>query len=528
MTKKQKGKHIHLVGIGGSGISAIAQVLLGRGFRVSGSDQRLTPRTADLYAEGATIYKGHRASNITGAHMVVVSAAIPDDNEEVVAARRQGIPILTRSDLLGSLMNKNVGIAVAGTHGKTTTAGMIAQILLEAETDPTVIIGGMLAALGGNGRAGKGKHFVLEADEYERMFLGLRPSIGVVTNVDYDHPDSYPTAAAYQQAFADFVKLLPAGGCLVACAEHATAVELLKLKSDITRFAYGIGYPITPTPGLELLLAQDVEPNGHGGCDFTVEYNLEEIGTISLQVPGEHNVSNALAATAVALHEKIPFETIARALANFEGVGRRFDVRGEVGGITVVDDYAHHPVEIATTLAAARMRYPDKRLLAVWQPHTFSRIKLLREEFNRCFEDADAVLVLDVYASRETDTLGLTGAGIAEGVAHGRVRHVGTLDEATSFLLDHLKAGDVMVTLNAGDAHTIGEGVLNGLRERGHYSIEEEVTLDMNEDEKKNTPKDEKEKPIKLDATAAQVRRLVDRLKNKPESGQDAGAQKPS
>ncbi|MCA9982045.1 MAG: UDP-N-acetylmuramate--L-alanine ligase, partial [Anaerolineales bacterium] len=358
MEKKQKfGKHIHLVGIGGTGLSAIARVLLGRGFKVTGSDQALTQRTADLYAAGAVVYKGHKASNIRGAQLLVVSSAIPPDNPEVAAARTAGIPVLKREDFLGSLMTKQVGIAIAGTHGKTTTAGMIAHIFMEAGLDPSFIVGDDLPSLATNGRAGQGTHFIIEADEYDRMFLGLRPKIGVITNVEYDHPDIYASRDDYVQAFEEFARGLPAGGRLVVCAEDATAVQLLKANDQVQNYAYGIGFPITPMPGLELVLAPDPRPNKEGGMTFVVEKNLEPLGEIVLTIPGEHNVNNALAAVCVALGEDIPFATIAAALHSFTGMKRRFDILGRVGGITIVDDYAHHPTEIEATLAAARLRY---------------------------------------------------------------------------------------------------------------------------------------------------------------------------
>lgn len=532
MAKKQKGKHIHLVGIGGTGISAIARVLLDRGFRVSGSDQVLTKRTADLYAAGADIFKGHKASHITGAQMVVVSSAIPDDNPEIRAAKEAGIPVLKRADLVGSLMTNNVGIAVAGTHGKTTTAGMIAQILLEMEADPTIIMGDTLPKLGSNGQAGKGRHFLVEADEYDQMFLGLRPKIGVVTNIEFDHPDSYASAEAYRRAFTEFVKQIPDSGRLVICAEDAGAVEMLKVNPKLMRTAYGIGFPITPTPGLTLLLAQDVKPNELGGSDFVVERDMTPLGTIRLQVPGEHNVNNALAAMAVALYEGFDFKVIAKALQEFTGVGRRFEVQGEEHGITVIDDYAHHPTEIKATLAATKQRFPKRRIWAVWQPHTYSRVKALLHDFSNAFADADQVIMLDIYRSRETDTLGLTASGVLKQIKHPNVRHIAELVDAAAYLLNHCQANDVILTLNAGDARNIGEWVLEGLRERAAEVVSSEANK-MGDEEKQQdeTPATgDKDKMFKLDATASQVRRLVDRLKQakKDDDGQAADDNKQS
>ncbi len=504
MDKKQKiGKHIHLVGIGGTGLSAIARVLLGRGFKVTGSDQELTQRTAELYAAGAIVYKGHKAANMRGAQMLVVSSAIPADNPEIMAAREAGIPVLKRDEFLGSLMTKQVGIAIAGTHGKTTTAGMVAHIFIEAGLDPSFIVGDDMPVLESNGQAGQGTHFIIEADEYDRMFLGLRPKVAVITNVEYDHPDIYDSTEAYVEAFEEFVRGLPAGGRLVVCAEDNTAVKLLKTNPNVQNYAYGIGFPITPTPGLELILAPDPRPNAEGGMTFTVEHNLEPLGEISLPIPGEHNVNNALAAVCVALGEGIPFVTIASALHSFTGMKRRFDVLGRVGGITVIDDYAHHPTEIMATLTAARQRYPQERLIAAWQPHTFSRLKALLPAFATCFTKADKVIVLDVFRSREKATAGLSGPEIAQQIKHAQVHYAGDLATAQSYLLDALQAGDVLLLLNAGDARLVGQWIVDSLREERGDEIVATTAVDT------ATSHDKK---LGLDATLSQVQRLVARL----------------
>lgn len=517
MEKKQKsGKHIHLVGIGGTGLSAIARVLLGRGFKITGSDQELTQRTADLYAAGAVVYKGHKAANISGAQMLVVSSAIPADNPELVAAREAGIPILKRDDFLGSLMNKQVGIAVAGTHGKTTTAGMIAHIFIEAGLDPSFIVGDDMPTLGSNGRAGQGTHFIIEADEYDRMFLGLRPKVGVITNIEYDHPDIYESEEAYVEAFRTFAQTLPAGGRLVVCAEDDTAVQLLKANDQVQTYAYGIGFPITPMPGLELILAPDPRPNDTGGMTFTVERNLEPLGEINLPIPGEHNVNNALAAVCVALGEEIPFATIASALKSFTGMKRRFDVLGRVGGISIIDDYAHHPTEISATLAAARQRYPEGRLIGAWQPHTFSRIKALLPDFKTCFTDADMVVVLDIFHSRERDTLGLSASQIAQQIEHEHVHYAGNIQEAQTYLLNQLERGDVLLLLNAGDARIVGEWIVDSLREKvGDTMLAESGTAVVGNDDD--------EKKVGLDATLSQVQRLVARLQQEEASKKQTG-----
>lgn len=507
MEKKQRvGKHIHLIGIGGTGLSAIARVLLGRGFKVTGSDQELTQRTADLYAAGAVVYKGHKPANVRGAHMVVVSSAIPADNPELLAAREAGVPVLKRDEFLGSLMTKQVGIAIAGTHGKTTTAGMVAHIFMEAGLDPSFIVGDDLPVLDSNGRAGQGTHFIIEADEYDRMFLGLRPKVTVITNVEYDHPDIYPSPESYVQAFEDFVNLLPAGGRLVVCAEDDTAVRLLKTNPNVQTYAYGIGFPITPMPGLELILAPDPRPNAAGGMSFTVEHNLVPLGEIHLPIPGEHNVNNALAAICVALGEGLPFATIAAALHSFTGMKRRFDILGQVGGIVVIDDYAHHPTEIMATLAAARQRYPQGRLIAAWQPHTYSRLRALMPEFLACFAQADQVLVLDVFRSREKEMAGLNAQQITRQIQHKQVRYVGDMAAVQNYLLETLQAGDVLLLLNAGDARILGQWVVDSLREEVGEEVGGNSTTAV------DTPPLNEEKKLGLDATLSQVQRLVARL----------------
>ena len=298
------------------------------------------------------------------------------------------------------------GIAVAGTHGKTTTTGMIAQVLVDAGLDPTVILGGILPEWGSNGRAGKGKYFLIEADEYDHMFLGLRPSMAVITNIEHDHPDIFPTAAEYRDDFRRFASLLPDSGRLIACGQDAGVIQLLDdlELSKVEISTYGLSQK--SSIGDFDFEAEDRRPNQLGGTDFLVSGYGQTIGLVRLRIPGEHNVLNALAAIVVALDLEIDFPQICRSLAGFGGIGRRFQVTGEVGGVTVIDDYAHHPTEIGATLAAARQRYPGRRIWAVWQPHTFSRTLLMLSRFAGSFGDADRVIALDIYRSRETDDSG--------------------------------------------------------------------------------------------------------------------------
>lgn len=458
------GMHIHLVGIGGSGLSAIAWYLLGRGFRVSGSDLRSSDVVSALEGEGARVTIEHAAENVSGADLVVISSAVPADNAEVVAARTRGIPVLKRADLLGELMRGRVGIAVAGTHGKTTTTSMIAHILLESGRDPSVIVGGMPSQMAQNGRAGHGDYFVVEADEYDHMFLGLLPRIAVVTNLEHDHPDLFPTPDAYRAAFEQFVDRLADGGVLVACHDDAGARQLLSrlAREDIRRVTYGIEGDVSNLD----YGAVDLRSNQLGGTDFVATRGDETLGVVRLRTPGEHNVRNALAAVAVCELAGVAFTELMNALASFGGVGRRFQVVGEVNDVTVIDDYAHHPTEIRVTLAAARQRYPGRRLWAVWQPHTYSRTRLLKEEFARCFGSADRVVVLDVYRSRETDTLGIDSKQIVSAMEHEEVVHIGARTDAAEFILQRVRPGDVILTLGAGDGNEVGVWIVEALQRR--------------------------------------------------------------
>jgi UDP-N-acetylmuramate--alanine ligase len=466
------GMHLHLVGIGGSGLSAIAWVLLGRGFTVSGSDLERNALTEELAASGATVFQGHSADNVAGAEALIVSSAIPDGNVELVAAREADLPVMKRSDFLRHLMADTMSVAVAGTHGKTTTTSLIAHTLLEAGRDPSVIVGGVLPSLGRNGRAGQSDLFVVEADEYDHMFLGLRPRIEVITNVEHDHPDLFPTPEAYGQAFQRFIGRLPAGGKLIVCQDDAGVRQLLETmkRDDLDVITYGLADAET-RPDLR---AVDLRPNQLGGTDFVVQKRGKTLGLVRVRVPGAHNVRNALAAIAVCEALDVPFAELVQALASFGGVKRRFQVLGDVGDVTVIDDYAHHPTEIRATLAAARQHYAGRRLWAVWQPHTYSRTQLLLEAFGQSFVDADRVLVLDIYRSRERETMDVNSGQVVAQMQHPNARHVEGRRKAAQYILDRIRPGDVVLTLGAGDSDEVGQWILEGLNRRIDGKFHEE------------------------------------------------------
>ncbi len=452
--------HVHLIGIGGSGLSAIARLLLESGFSVSGSDRTLSDLAKQLAAAGAPVFTGHAAENIRGADLVVRSSAIPDSNPEVAAALAAGIPVLKRADFLGQLMQGRLGIAVAGTHGKTTTTAMLAWLLTACGEDPSYIIGGVSKNLENNAHAGRGQAFVIEADEYDRMFLGLSPQIAVVTMMEHDHPDCFPTAQDYFDAFAAFVHRLQPGGLLLTSADdpHAPALAA-ELPAGCRQLSYGMSLSAD-------LRASALTRNAAGGFTFQViERTGEKVAEIALGVPGEHNVRNALAAFAVARELSLDLAAAASALARFSGTGRRFDLRGEANGVILIDDYAHHPTEIRATLAAARSRYADRRIWAVWQPHTYSRTLALLPEFKNAFGDADQVIVTAIYAAREQDPGFSAGQVVAE-MPHPAARYIPALTDVRDTLLAELRPGDVVLVLSAGDADQVSAQVLAALRQK--------------------------------------------------------------
>lgn len=464
------GVRVHLIGVGGIGLSAIARVLCGWGYQVSGSDQQPSALTAALAREGITVYVGHRAAWVSDADIVVVSSAVPEDNPEVVEAGRLGLPVVKRDVFLGELTAGRSTIAIAGTHGKTTTSAMITWILTEVGLDPTFIVGGVLQNLGTNARAGTGPHFVIEADEYDRAFLGLRPDIAVVTNLEHDHPDCYPTFGEMSMAFAEFAGQVVDGGLLIVCGDDQQAREVGGLAASKERRL--------ETYGLERQWDWWAEGAQLGNSAvFDVwhrnqrakeagENNGRWLGTCALQVPGRHNVLNALAALAISAAVGVDFGQATAALTRFRGTARRFEVKGQVDGITVVDDYAHHPTEIRATLAAARMKYPGRPIWAVFQPHTYSRTAALLDDFAAAFDDSDHVVVTGIFAAREQDTLGVSGKDIVVRMEHPDAQYVQSLDGAEAMLQARIEPGDVIITLGAGDGYIIGEKLIDKMRDR--------------------------------------------------------------
>lgn len=455
--------HVHLIGIGGSGLSAIARILLESGYTVSGSDHQITPIMDQLEQAGVRIKIGHHPEHITGADLVVRSSAVRDENEEVLAARAVGIPVWKRADLIDYLTKDKQVIAVAGTHGKTTTTAMLSWMLMSLGLDPSFVIGGTSHNLGTNAHSGKGDYFIIEADEYDRMFLGLRPKIAVVTNIEHDHPDCFPTPEDYFEAFVEFVKRIDVQGILVACTDNPGSTRLFRqakiqgLKTESYGFD-SISYEFEPD-----YKAQNPLFDENGKYQFTLLKYNQALVEVSLQVPGDHNVRNALATLAVVDLLGLSIGDAVRSLAEFRGTERRFDIRGEIGGITIIDDYAHHPSEIRATLAGARSCYGSRPIWAVWQPHTYSRTQLLFDKFVNAFKDADHVLVTEIYGAREKSQITFSAERIVDAMEHPDAHFISGLREATEYLLDRLRTGDVLLVLSAGDGNQISANIVEFL-----------------------------------------------------------------
>jgi UDP-N-acetylmuramate--alanine ligase len=451
---------IHFVGIGGIGMSGIAEVLCNLGYTVQGSDASESANVNRLREKGIAVTVGHKAENVSGADVLVVSTAIKRDNPELLAARAQRIPVVRRAEMLAELMRLKYGIAVAGTHGKTTTTSLVGTLLTDAGLDPTVIVGGRLRLLGTGARLGRSDYLVAEADEYDRSFLRLTPVIAVITNIDRDHLDTYGTLEAIQDAFVEFGNRVPFFGRLIVCLDDANVQKVLPRMADRRILTYGL------SPQADLS-AVNLEPHG-GGSRFGVRLRNDrllgriDLGTIELPIPGRHNVLNALAAVGVGLALRIDFDTITRALAGFEGVHRRFEQVGTWRGATVVDDYAHHPTEVEATLQAARQTFPDGRVFAVFQPHLFTRTQDQAEEFGRALLGADMAVVTDVYPSREQPIPGVTGELVVEAArraGHRNVHYCPAWQDAPDLLRDEAGPKDVVITLGAGDVNRLAQAL---------------------------------------------------------------------
>jgi UDP-N-acetylmuramate--alanine ligase len=450
-------QHIHFVGIGGSGMSGIAEVLLNLGYTVSGSDLKPSATTDRLAALGARFTAGHAAAHVAGAHVVVTSTAVRPDNPEVLEARRRGVPVIPRAEMLAELMRLKYGVAVAGSHGKTTTTSMVALVLDRGGFDPTVVVGGRLGVLGSGARLGKGDFMVAEADESDRSFLKLTPTVAVVTNIDREHLDAYRDLADIQEAFLGFINKVPFYGAAVLCLDDGPVQDILpRVERRV------VTYGFSPQAALS---ARDVQI-GPLGSTYTAVAGGGALGTITLAVPGAHNVLNSLAAAAVGLDLGVPFEQVKAGLASFTGVDRRFQLRGEARGVTVIDDYGHHPTEIRATLEALRTRAGTRRTVVLFQPHRYTRTHHLWDEFCRCFHQADALLLTDVYAASEEPIAGVTSEALARAIAgrgHRQVAYAGDLRAATERLVAEVRDGDVVLTLGAGSVWQAGEEVLRSL-----------------------------------------------------------------
>ncbi|HEX8287995.1 MAG TPA: UDP-N-acetylmuramate--L-alanine ligase [Pyrinomonadaceae bacterium] len=453
-------KHIHFIGIGGIGMSGIAEVLCNLDFNISGSDLKKSKNTDRLERLGAKIYEGHRAENVGEAQVVVYSSAVKEDNPEIVVAKENGIPIIPRAEMLAELMTlKPYSVAIAGTHGKTTTTSMVATVLGHAGVDPTTVVGGVVEMLGSNARLGASDWFVTEADESDRSFLMLNPTISVVTNIDKEHMESYKGMDDVVQCFTTFVNKVPFYGADIICLDDPN-VQLIIPKIKRRRVTYGMTAQAD-------ISAHNIRYNDAFGSTFTVWKGAEVLGEINLPVPGQHNVYNALAATAVGLELEIPFEKIAEAFADFRNANRRFQFKGEAAGITVVDDYGHHPTEILATLSAAKNGSGGRRTVVVFQPHRYTRTQELMDEFALSFNNADVLYVTDIYAASEAPIPGVTAEVLTDNIkryGHKNATYIGEIETAAQKVVPGLQEGDLVITLGAGSITRLSDEILEILK----------------------------------------------------------------
>lgn len=455
-----KPQRLHFTGIGGIGMSGIAEILLNLGYTITGSDSKLTPVTARLQTLGATIHEGHSAAHVEGAKALVVTSAVNETNPELIEARRLGIPVIPRGELLAELMRLKYGIAIAGSHGKTSTTSITATMLAHAGLDPTVVVGGRVSTLGGsNARMGKSDFLVVESDESDGSFLKLAPIVAVVTNIDREHLDHYHSIEEIRRSFTEFVNKVPFYGCAILCLDDENIQQILP---DVRRRT--VTYGVSAQAALHIT---NVEL-GHMESRFQLTFRDTDLGQFQLHVPGMHNVLNATAAVAVARELEVPIEKIRAGLAEYRGVDRRFQNRGEAAGVTVIDDYGHHPTEVRATLAAARL-CQFKRVHVIFQPHRYTRTQHLMDEFARSFHQADTVALLDIYAASEAPIEGVSSEVLATRLhdfGHRNAHLAGTIDKAVEMVAAIAEPGDAVLTLGAGSVWQAGDKLLDTLRSK--------------------------------------------------------------
>jgi UDP-N-acetylmuramate--alanine ligase len=455
----EKKLHIHFIGVGGSGMSGLASILLDSGHKISGSDivtSKITKRLAD---KGATIFKGHNENNVEKADLVVISSAIPESNPEIRGARDRKITIIKRAEMLARLMDNKYGIAIAGTHGKSTTASMVSFLLERSGFDPTVVVGGELNNFKNNAKLGKGNHIVVEADESDGSFLELNPSMAIVTNIEDDHLDHYENMENILKYFRKFIDNVPDNGRIILCKDCDNVKELVK-QCEINYVSYGI---LTEAD----LMAKDIELDKLNSKS-KIYWQGEKIGELYLKVAGYHNILNALAAIAVALELGISFREIAKTLETFQGVHRRMEIVASTdNNILIIDDYAHHPTEIKVTLSALRSSWQNRRIIAIFQPHRYSRTKLLAEKFGKAFFDADYVIINDIYSANESPISGISGETIFREIKktnHKQIKYLPSKDNILNYLHEIIQPGDIIITMGAGDIWTVGQELAKELK----------------------------------------------------------------
>jgi len=455
-------QHVHFVGIGGIGMSGIAEVLVNLGFRVSGTDLKRSNVTDRLQQMGVEFTEGHSPGNIGDSHVVVRSTAVRDDNPEIVEAQRRSIPVIPRAEMLAELMRlKPHSVAVAGSHGKTTTTSMVATVLGSAGLDPTIVVGGVVGAFGSNAHLGTSDLMVVEADESDRSFLMLTPTIAVVTNIDREHMDYYHDMDDVRVCFTNFVNKVPFYGSSVLCLDDPN-VQAIIPHIERRRVTYGLSAQADVS-------AHGIRYNNNFGSTFNVWRGADVVGEVSLQVPGVHNVYNSLAAIAVGFELDVPFEQIAEALGNFVGASRRFQLKGEVNDILVIEDYGHHPTEIRVTLAAAKIGSGGRRIVVLFQPHRYTRTHDLMQEFARSFNNADKLFVTDIYAASEDPITGVSSEALTNAIksfGHKDAHYIGRLEDAAAIICNHVQPGDLVLTLGAGTVNRVSDQILKMLREQ--------------------------------------------------------------